>query len=235
MEKRTLNRLVPLAAVTLGFAVAAACGSRDASSGAQAGAATTTDTTPAPPGCEAVSSYIGRMPGLEQRPLRGVPLSEAWDGAEPRPACQAAASGHSVNEYASVDSLLGWLRISGWRENTIYSADGPDGTVVGMHNGIMTCIIEGRWDGGDDSDTTRARSDTLDVTATCAPTVAADTASERPKTPQLSRTAAPGARLALHRRHRHAQNLVELRILAIHERVAARLERALSPLSHSAA
>jgi hypothetical protein len=223
------------AAAALAFACLTACGPRDAASSAQTAAGAPADTTPAPPGCEAVDNYISRMPGLERRPPRGVPLSAAWDGADARPACQAAASGHSVNEYASVDSLLGWLRISGWRENTIYSADGPDGTVVGMHNGIMTCIIQGRWDGGDDSDTTAVRSDTLDVTATCAPTIGADTARERPTTPSLSRAAPPAARRGLHRRHRDAQDLVELRILTVHECVAACLERTLPPLSHSTA
>ena len=219
--------------------VMGACGPRDSGSGSgtPANAAALVDTSVVPPGCEAVADYISRMPGLEQRSTRAVALEAAWASAGARLACQSAASGHSVNEYASVDSLLGWLRISGWRENTIYSADGPDGTVVGMHNGSMLCIVEGRWDGGDDSDTTVARSDTLDVTATCTAVIAADTAPDRPKNAALSSAAPPAATrglLRLHGRHGDAQDFVEARVFAIHERVAARLERPLPALAHPA-
>lgn len=139
--------------------------------------------------CETPAILLARMPDLQEHTPKRVSFSSAWGGADARAACRVAASGHSVNEYASVDTLLGWLRIAGWRENTIYSADGPDGTVVGMHNAGTTCIIEGRWDGGDDSDSTVVRSDTLDILATCTETIAADTASDRARPQTMARGA----------------------------------------------
>jgi len=36
----------------------------------------------------------------------------------------------------------------------IYMADGPDGTTLGLKSRTVFCLIEGKWDGGDDTDTT---------------------------------------------------------------------------------
>jgi hypothetical protein len=55
-----------------------------------------------------------------------------------------------------------------------YSADGPDGSDLGYsHDGLM-CVIEGRWDGGDDSDPTIVPGPDFDVFVTCAPLRADD-------------------------------------------------------------
>jgi len=55
------------------------------------------------------------------------------------------------------------------------SADGPDGTVQSVHHAGVTCLVEGRWDGGDDSDTTYVPSDTVEVRLACTRTVGTDT------------------------------------------------------------
>jgi hypothetical protein len=60
------------------------------------------------------------------------------------------------------------------------SADGPDGTVQGVHRGGVTCLLEGRWDGGDDSDSTYVPSDTIEVRVACTRTVRADTIAPAP-------------------------------------------------------
>jgi hypothetical protein len=128
--------------------------------------------------CEAIETALHRMPGL--RTKRGfVPLDSAWSGAGNRPSCRISANGHSVRKYYSMDSLEAWMRASGWRDNTNYQADGPDGTVYGLHHAGVTCILEGRWDGGDDSDSTYVPSDTLTIFGTCTTTVAADTTQPR--------------------------------------------------------
>ena len=85
------------------------------------------------------------------------------------------AGGRFVGPIASVDSLFAWLLTDGWRDNTIFSADGPDGTVQGVQRDGTTCIVAARWDGGDDSDSAYVPGDTLDVAATCAATSPADT------------------------------------------------------------
>jgi hypothetical protein len=42
----------------------------------------------------------------------------------------------------------------GWTYDEQSPADGPDGTVYSFHRGKLICVVEGRWDGGDESDTT---------------------------------------------------------------------------------
>jgi hypothetical protein len=116
-----------------------------------------------------------RLPGLVVDSARSTSLDRAWTSADPRPACRVQGAGRWVDEYASVDSLIAWLRAAGWRDNTVFQADGPDGTVYGLHHDGLTCVLEGHWDGGDDSDTTYVPSDTLEVSATCAATLPGDT------------------------------------------------------------
>jgi hypothetical protein len=50
-----------------------------------------------------------------------------------------------------------------------YSADGPDGSDIGYSRDGLMCVIEGRWDGGDDSDPTIIPGPEFDVFVTCAP------------------------------------------------------------------
>ena len=55
-----------------------------------------------------------------------------------------------------------------------YSADGPDGSDLGYSRDGLLCVIEGRWDGGDDSDPTVIPGPEFDVFVTCAPLRADD-------------------------------------------------------------
>jgi hypothetical protein len=55
-----------------------------------------------------------------------------------------------------------------------YSADGPDGSDVGYSRDGLLCVMEGRWDGGDDSDSTLIPGSDFDVFVTCAPLRADD-------------------------------------------------------------
>jgi hypothetical protein len=55
-----------------------------------------------------------------------------------------------------------------------YSADGPDGSDIGYSRDELLCVIEGRWDGGDDSDTAVIPGPDFDVFVTCAPPRADD-------------------------------------------------------------
>ncbi len=74
-----------------------------------------------------------------------------------------------------MDSVLRGFTARGWSDRTMSAADGPDGTVQGVHRGGVTCLLEGRWDGGDDSDSTYVPSDTIEVRVACTRTVRADT------------------------------------------------------------
>jgi len=61
------------------------------------------------------------------------------------------------------------LASAGWVEQSGYSADGPDGTLMGRATRQYLCVIEGSWDGGDDSDTTYVPAPGCEVTVTCVP------------------------------------------------------------------
>lgn len=58
---------------------------------------------------------------------------------------------------------------SGWTYADGYSADGPDGTVLGLKSRKFLCVIEGRWEGGDDSDSTYVPKPGCVLTATVVP------------------------------------------------------------------
>jgi hypothetical protein len=64
---------------------------------------------------------------------------------------------------------------AGWMSmEATYSADGPDGSDLGYSRDGLLCVIEGRWDGGDDSDATVIPGPEFDVFVTCAPLRADD-------------------------------------------------------------
>jgi len=59
---------------------------------------------------------------------------------------------------------------AGWMSmEATYSADGPDGSDLGYSHDGLLCVIEGRWDGGDDSDPKIIPGPEFDVFVTCAP------------------------------------------------------------------
>jgi hypothetical protein len=61
------------------------------------------------------------------------------------------------------------LQEAGWAPAYGYSADGPDGSVMGFVTKRFLCVVEGRWDGGDDSDSTYVPQPGCQVTVTCVP------------------------------------------------------------------
>jgi hypothetical protein len=61
------------------------------------------------------------------------------------------------------------LVAAGWEPKYDYAADGPDGTVMAMQTLHYLCVIEGQWDGGDDSDPSYVPEPGCDVIVTCVP------------------------------------------------------------------
>jgi hypothetical protein len=128
--------------------------------------------------CDSLLPTLRRMPSTSLGAARLVDLDSAWSGAGKRPACQVAGNiGPIVSEFTVADSLEGWLDAAGWRTNTVYAADGPDGHVASRYRNGATCILSFHWDGPDDGDTTAttAAVDSMKVELTCAATVPADT------------------------------------------------------------
>lgn len=127
--------------------------------------------------CVVGDTLLRRVPGTAVRRPPAIAFDSLWHGSTSRWACRVAAVGHVPFTYSPIDSLIEWLKDRGWVDRTTISADGPDGTIQGIHRGSVTCLVEGRWDGGDDADTTSVRSDTMEVHLACTRTIATDTLS----------------------------------------------------------
>lgn len=125
--------------------------------------------------CAAGDTLLRRVPGTVVRSSPAIAFDSLWHGSTTRVACRVAAVGHVSTAYAPIDSLMRGFKSRGWTDRTTISADGPDGTVQGLYRDGVTCLVEGRWDGGDDSDTTYVPSDTMEVHLACTRAVAADT------------------------------------------------------------
>jgi hypothetical protein len=61
------------------------------------------------------------------------------------------------------------LTAAGWEPKYDYMADGPDGAVMAMQTRHYLCVVEGQWDGGDDSDPSYVPDPGCDVIVTCVP------------------------------------------------------------------
>jgi hypothetical protein len=112
----------------------------------------------------------------------------------PRPAIRVSLGRAGFHYWYAPDSAWGWafrvdvadtsacpydvvgagLLARGWTTFWDYSADGPDGTVMGYVTPKYLCVIEGSWDGGDDSDPTYRPAPGCRVTVTCVPRNARD-------------------------------------------------------------
>lgn len=130
--------------------------------------------------CATGDSLLRRLPTLAQRRPAAVPFDSIWHDEAGRWACQLSAAGNLKGMLTPVDSVVTWLKLRGFSDRSAISADGPDGTVLGLHRGNVTCVVRGAWDGGDDSDSTYVPSDTIEVHLACTRLLASDTAGLAP-------------------------------------------------------
>jgi hypothetical protein len=75
----------------------------------------------------------------------------------PRVGCRLTARGSFAtlsDSSGPVGAIESRFARRGWRSDLRYMADGPDGSDVGVRRRDMLCLIQGRWEGGDDDDTT---------------------------------------------------------------------------------
>lgn len=131
-------------------------------------------------GCLLGDTLLRQVSGVGTQWEPAVPFDSLWHGTSERWACRVLAAGRTRSEVFSVDAVLRGFIAHGWSDRTMIAADGPDGTVQGVHRGGVTCLLEGRWDGGDDSDSTYVPSDTIEVRVACTRTVRADTIIPQP-------------------------------------------------------
>lgn len=81
----------------------------------------------------------------------------------PHVGCRLSAEGafatlpDSAGPVAAIEAAF---QRHGWRSDLRYEADGPDGSDVGVRRRDLLCVIQGRWEGGDDEDTTQPSTET---------------------------------------------------------------------------
>jgi len=97
--------------------------------------------------------------------------------------CELVARGSdAVSSSSLFEAMENAFRDAKWMSmEATYSADGPDGSDLGFSRDGLLCVIEGRWDGGDDSDPTVIPGPDFDVFVTCAPLRADDQPQDLPK------------------------------------------------------
>jgi hypothetical protein len=68
-----------------------------------------------------------------------------------------------------VEAVEKALGDAGWAESFGYSADGADGTTMGYLSKNFFCLVEGQWDGGDESDPSVLPTPGCTLKVTCVP------------------------------------------------------------------
>jgi hypothetical protein len=73
-----------------------------------------------------------------------------------------------------IEAIEDAMQNAGWAQANGYQADGPDGGDMGFVTRRFLCLIQGKWEGGDESDTTYVPAPGCKVTATIVPRRADD-------------------------------------------------------------
>jgi len=108
-------------------------------------------------GCDSAAQFVRRALALEVRRQEGV-FDDSFRGTR-RVGCRLTARGSFTklgNRGEPVDIVGQEFESRHWAHDLRYDADGPDGSDVGVRQRESLCLVMGRWDGGDDSDTSSA-------------------------------------------------------------------------------
>jgi hypothetical protein len=92
-----------------------------------------------------------------------------------RPGCVFAVSDTTDDPDGGTSAVEKWLINAKWIQAN-YGTDGPDGTMFSYAKGPRLCVVRGRWDGGDDSDTTYVPKPGYQMTVSCVTLAGEDTA-----------------------------------------------------------
>jgi hypothetical protein len=108
-----------------------------------------------------------------------VPDPGGNDAGWPRDGCRIRAVDSTALGGTQTSEIRQWFLVRGWRDAR-YSADGPDGTMFAMLRPPDLCVIQGRWDGGDDTDTTYVPRLGDEAIIECVPAAPTDSARSGP-------------------------------------------------------
>ena len=117
---------------------------------------------------DSVVAMVARVVTLPSAQVRATPCrSDYWCSPD-------SAAGYVVRiplkegPECRADVLGEALTKGGWTPDYHCSADGTDGTVMGYRRNDYLCVVEGRWNGGDDMDTTWVVT-SCELIVTCVP------------------------------------------------------------------
>lgn len=90
--------------------------------------------------------------------------------------CRLSVSGSDSVAHGGIQgSIDAELQRAGWQAaDSLYAADGPDGSMRGFIKGDILCLREETWNGGDDADSTSTPGSDFTLTLSCAPRRADD-------------------------------------------------------------
>jgi len=156
----------------------------DACTGPKAASATTGHQTTVAGATTALCSSVGSIlhglisanpPGNAAHPTQvagpdTVTFHYQWAQADTS-GCRLAVSGSDSVAHGGIQGNIdAELQRAGWQaSDSLYSADGPDGSMRGFIKGDTLCLREETWNGGDDADSTSTPGSDFTVTLTCAP------------------------------------------------------------------
>jgi hypothetical protein len=122
------------------------------------------------PQCEAAAGALRRVPGVRVTRSQGTFEDEV--ARRRLTGCRVTATGRfrafRRDQPAPTDRVAEALGARGLARDHRYDADGPDGTAFAFRGGGVICLVQGRWDGGDDSDPSYRPDDRYEVTVGCA-------------------------------------------------------------------
>jgi len=114
--------------------------------------------------CDSATVLVREALALEIRREEGS-YFDSFSG-KPRIGCRLTGQGSFGtlwNSAGPVELLGTAFRQHGWRSDLRYGADGPDGSDIGLRRRDMLCLVVGRWNGGDDEDTSPTRPPTAEA------------------------------------------------------------------------
>ena len=120
---------------------------------------------------DAIEAMLRRTVSARDTAIHLSRKAATFDYLWVKASARGLALGVVVNDTTACphDALMNALRAAGWVDDWNYSADGQDGTVMGFVCRQFLCVVEGRWDGGDPTDTTYVPPPGCEVTATIVP------------------------------------------------------------------
>ena len=122
----------------------------------------------APGECEAIAATLRRVPGAEVTRSDGT-FGDPVGGRD-RTGCRVMVKG-TFGALRGTQRpeirLAEALQERGLMYDHRYDADGPDGNSFAFRADEVLCIVQGKWDGGDDTDRTYVPADSYDVFAGC--------------------------------------------------------------------